>query len=105
MNQEIYAEKALLFKALSDTNRLMIVDMLSCGEMCACNILEKFNITQPTLSHHMKILSNCGLVCCRKDGRWMHYSLNELKIQEFKSFFHQVTTNGDDCVCKEKTTA
>ncbi|MCL2166276.1 MAG: ArsR family transcriptional regulator, partial [Clostridiales bacterium] len=43
-----YKEYALLFKALSDPNRLMIVDMLSCGELCACIILEKFQITQPT---------------------------------------------------------
>jgi len=45
----LYKENALLFKALSDPNRLMIVDMLSCGELCACIILEKFRITQPTI--------------------------------------------------------
>ncbi len=50
--------------------------MLSCGELCACEILEKFSITQPTLSHHMKILCDCGLVNGRKEGKWMHYSLN-----------------------------
>ena len=54
MNEK-YVENVGLFKALSDTNRLMIVDMLSCGELCACEILEKFSIPQPTLSHHMKI--------------------------------------------------
>ena len=46
----------LICKALSDTNRLEIVRMLSDGEKCGCKILDKFNITQPTLSHHMKIL-------------------------------------------------
>ena len=65
-----------MFKALSDENRLMILDMLCKGERCACKLLEKFNITQPTLSHHMKILCDCGLVKSRKAGKWMYYSIN-----------------------------
>ena len=52
----------LICKALSDTKRLEIVQMLSDGEKCGCKILDKFNITQPTLSHHMKILVDCELV-------------------------------------------
>ncbi|MFV0314416.1 MAG: ArsR/SmtB family transcription factor, partial [Anaerotignum sp.] len=47
----------------------MIVDMLSCGELCACKILEKFNFTQPTLSHHMKILSEAKIVTLRREGK------------------------------------
>lgn len=58
----------LICKALSDTNRLEIVRMLSDGEKCGCKILDKFNITQPTLSHHMKILVDCGIVNDRKEG-------------------------------------
>ena len=60
----------LICKALSDTNRLEIVRMLSDGEKCGCKILDKFNITQPTLSHHMKILVDCGIVNDRKEGKW-----------------------------------
>ena len=56
----------LICKALSDTNRLEIVRMLSDGEKCGCKILDKFNITQPTLSHHMKILVDCGIVLFSK---------------------------------------
>lgn len=96
-----YEENIGLFKALADTNRLMIVDMLSCGELCACKILEKFNITQPTLSHHMKILCDCGLVSGRKEGKWTHYSLNDDKVQDFKNFLNSITTDKDDCICKE----
>jgi ArsR family transcriptional regulator len=73
---EQYKEYARLFKALSDPNRLMIVDMLSCGELCACFILEKFKITQPTLSHHMKILVGNGIVDVRKKGKWMYYCID-----------------------------
>ncbi|WP_367569096.1 ArsR/SmtB family transcription factor [Lacrimispora sp.] len=96
-----YAENVGLFKALADTNRLMIVDMLSCGELCACKILEQFHITQPTLSHHMKILCDCGLVSGRKDGKWMYYSLNSEKVQDFKNFLCAITIDKEDCICKE----
>ena len=61
---------ALICKALGDANRLEIVKMLSDGEKCGCKLLERFEITQPTLSHHMKILMECGLVNARKDGKW-----------------------------------
>ncbi len=88
-----YNENVGLFKALADTNRLMIVDMLSCGELCGCKILEKFQITQPTLSHHMKILCDCGLVNGRKEGKWMYYSLNDAKVQELKNFLCAVTAS------------
>ena len=96
-----YAQNVNLFKALADKNRLMIVDMLSCGELCACDILEKFNITQPTLSHHMKILCECGLVNSRKDGKWMYYSLSSGKVQDFKDFVCSITTHKESCICKE----
>ena len=101
MNRK-YVESAELFKALGDANRLMIVDMLSCGELCACRILEKFNITQPTLSYHMKILCDCGLVNGRKDGKWTYYSLNEKVVQEFRDVLYLVTTSKEDCICGRK---
>jgi len=80
-----------IFKALSDSTRLEIVLMLSNTEkMCACKILEKFEITQPTLSHHMKILSECGLVNTQKVGKWSHYSLNHDAITNFKKFINNI---------------
>lgn len=69
-------EIAAICKALGDANRLQIVQMLSAKEKCACKLLEAFEITQPTLSHHMKILCECGLVNSRKEGKWHYYSLN-----------------------------
>ena len=96
-----YKKYAGLFKTLSDPNRLMIVDMLSCGELCACVILEKFNITQPTLSHHMKSLSDSGLVNGRKEGKWIYYSLNDEALKKFRDFFEEVTTCKEDCICHE----
>ena len=63
-----YEEYAKVAKALSEPKRVKILDMLSCGEMCACDILEHFDFTQPTLSHHIKILVEAGLVTAEKRG-------------------------------------
>ena len=65
---------ALICKALGDANRLEIVQMLSDGEKCGCKLLEKFEITQPTLSHHMKFLVECNLVKDRREGKRHYYS-------------------------------
>ena len=73
-------------KVLSDPHRFEIVTMISGTEMCACKLLEHFNITQPTLSHHMKQLTDCGLVNVRKEGKWSYYSLNSIVLNEFKEF-------------------
>lgn len=70
-----HKENAKLFKALADENRLAILMMLLDGEKCACELLEELQITQPTLSHHMKILCDAGIVDSCKDGKWMHYSI------------------------------
>lgn len=99
MDKKLYTQNVNYFKALSDENRLMIIDMLSCGELCACDILEKFKITQPTLSHHMKILCSCGLVNARKEGKWIYYSLNSDKIENFKMFLNFITSSKYDCIC------
>ena len=94
-----YAEFVPVFKALSDETRLKIIDMLSCGELCACKILEKFNITQPTLSYHMKILTECGIVTGRKQGSWVHYKLCTNKVDQIKDFWNFVITEKPDCIC------
>jgi ArsR family transcriptional regulator len=82
----------------------MIVDMLMDGELCACKILEKFSITQPTLSHHMKTLCACGLVKGRKQGKWTYYSItaegkkNAIKmLQKFSSPSPAVKINEECC--------
>ena len=70
-----YRNDAKLFKALSDENRLQILAQLNNEEKCACVLLEKLAISQPTLSHHMRILAEARLVECRKEGKWMYYAL------------------------------
>lgn len=101
MDKQKYIEKAEIFKVLSDSNRLQIIDMLSCGEMCACKILEKFDITQPTLSHHLKVLSDNGIVTLRKEANWIHYKLNNEKMKEITEFLQFISNDKNDCICKK----
>ncbi|MGB3161060.1 ArsR/SmtB family transcription factor [Carnobacterium sp.] len=77
MDFESYAK---VMKALSDPKRVKIIEMLSHGELCACDILEKFDFTQPTLSHHINVLVAANLVTVEKTGTWHHYFLNKMKI-------------------------
>lgn len=95
-----YADYVPAIKAMSDETRLKIIDMLSCGEMCACDILEEFSISQSTLSYHMKILSESGLVNAVRDGAWMRYTLNKEKTDELKNFFACITSDKEVCICK-----
>ncbi len=71
------AKIAEIFKAFCDENRIKILKMLNTGEKCACKLLDELNVTQPTLSHHMKILCDSGVVIGRKEGKWTHYSISE----------------------------
>lgn len=88
-------------KALSDETRLEIVNMLKSGTMCACKILERFSLTQPTLSYHMKQLTDCGLVNVEKDWKWSYYSLNPTAIKELRDFFDFTPIIGNCCKCEE----
>lgn len=97
-----YTEYVPVFKALSDETRLKIIDMLSCGELCACKILEKFNITQPTLSYHMKTLIDCGLVSGRKQGSWVHYTLCQDKISEVSELLICIINSKEGCICEQE---
>ena len=98
-----YEENAKIIKALSDPNRLKIVDILSCGEKCACDILQHFDFTQPTLSHHMKVLIESGLVKVRKDGLWNHYKLNMNNCNKLSLFLMNLVTETEECICKDKS--
>ncbi|OQB13621.1 MAG: Arsenical resistance operon repressor [Firmicutes bacterium ADurb.Bin193] len=69
--------KAAVFKALSDGKRLRILELLREGEKCACILIKQMNMPQPTLSYHMKILCESGIVKSRQQGKWTHYRISE----------------------------
>ena len=91
-----YRKDAKLFKALSDENRLQILAQLNAEEKCACVLLEKLAISQPTLSHHMRILADARLVECRKEGKWMYYSLRRGAGEEMARLIKAYLTSKDD---------
>ena len=93
MNCKEYSE---IFKALGDETRIEIVKMLTKEKLCACNILEKFQITQPTLSFHMKKLTDSKIVNFEKIGKWMHYEINLSILKKVNEFLESLTgeTNG-----------
>lgn len=72
-----YQQEAAVFRAFCDENRLRILEMLRSGEMCACKLLENLDIGQSTLSHHLKILCDAGIVVSRVEGKWTHYRISE----------------------------
>ena len=77
-----YVLMAEMFKALGDENRLKLLEELKEGEKNAGELLEKLSVTQPTLSHHMKILCDSGIVDSRKDGKWTYYKISEERVGE-----------------------
>ena len=100
-------EDAKKIKALTNENRLLIMLALQHGKKCGCDLLEELHITQPTLSHHMKILADSGLVDYYKEGRWMYYSISADGVKEFRNMIGSYARcdceldAGVSCGCKE----
>lgn len=84
------ARLARVFHALSDATRLKIVERLLTGEQCVCNLMEPLGLGQSHLSFHMKTLKDAGLVTDRREGRWIHYSLNPGTLGEVQEFLGAV---------------
>jgi ArsR family transcriptional regulator len=108
MMVQIYETGSILLKAIGDPIRLQILDILSNGEMCACDILQNLPISQPTLSHHMKALTISGWVVARKKATWMYYSVNRDTVRKMYQYMIDLTTQKPDasdriikntCIC------
>jgi len=96
-----YSQYAKYMKALSDETRVRIFAMLSQGELCACHILDYFKFTQPTLSYHMKVLGDSGLIVSRREGVWVKYSINRENLKELLDFLEKVSGQK---ICRELAT-
>ena len=99
--QPSYKEFALIFKALSDETRLRVIDMLSCREMSACDILSNFTLSQSTLSYHMKILIESGVVNARREGLWTKYRINDETFTKLMDFLPELYKLKDKCICEQ----
>jgi ArsR family transcriptional regulator len=71
-----------LFHALSDTTRLLILEMLRDGERCVCELQDELDAAQSRLSFHLKVLRDAGLVADRKEGRWSYYRITPEGVAE-----------------------
>ena len=87
-----YTKMAKVFQALSDPKRVKIVDLLSCGEMCGCVLLKCFEITQPTLAHDMKVLTEAGITLSRREGKKTMYSLNWTELKRINRVIQKIIT-------------
>lgn len=99
-----FSRGATLCKALSDETRVKIVHILSCGERCACDLQEYFDITQPTLSHHLATLTEAGIIAARADGKWVHYRLNSESGDFLHKFMDDIFHGNEKCLCKKMNT-
>ena len=84
------ATTAKWFHALSDEIRIEIVSMLTGGERCVCELMDELDVAQSRLSFHLRVLKDAGLVADRKEGRWVHYSLNRARIEEMEAHLHSI---------------
>lgn len=69
-------EQTILFKALSDPNRVRILKILQRKELCACEITELLKLAASTVSQHLNLLKSAGFILETKNGRWVNYSIN-----------------------------
>ena len=82
LSEETLNSEAKIFKALSDVNRLKIVQLLKEGELCACELTLALSNSQSTVSHHLSVLKNAGLIKERNEGKWSYFRLSEGAIIE-----------------------
>lgn len=90
--ENTHEKNARIFKAFCDEKRLAILELLRSGEKCACVLIDKMEIGQSSLSYHMKILCESGVVDSRQEGKWTHYRLSESGSKYAAELLVQLTT-------------
>lgn len=103
-----HAAQAKRFKAFCDENRLKIIELLQSGEKCACELIECLDMGQSTLSYHMKILCESGVIINRQEGKWAHYRISPEGSAEAIAYLQTLTAPSEnmpgcsaDCACGE----
>lgn len=94
------AQCAKVFKALCDERRLEILTLLRSGEQCTCNLAQKIGMPQSSLSYHMKILCESGIVIGTEDGKWTHYTISKEGAEKAQKLLKEITAvNGENKNC------
>ena len=106
--ESIYEQRAAVFKAFCDERRQKILELLQQGEQCACKLIEGTGMPQSTLSYHMKILCESGIVTGREVGKWTHYRIDPLGSQKAMDLLKEITTVSESAIpcpaCQDTTT-
>jgi len=93
----MYQKQANMFKALSEPNRVRILELLIQGETCGCTSIDKLPIAQPTLSYHLKVLADAGFARSVKEGTKHKYYVNKDIVNELRDFLYIMTTSTAVC--------
>ena len=96
----VYEERAKVFKALCDERRQRILELLHTGEKCACVLIDEMGMPQSSLSYHMKILCDSGIVTSREEGKWTHYQISRQGSEKAVGLLKEITAvteTGDSC--------
>ena len=90
-----YEDQAKVFRAFCDEKRLRILELLRGGEKCACVLIEQMDMPQSTLSYHMKLLCESGVVAYRQAGKWTHYRISESGSARALALLRDLTAQGE----------
>ncbi len=100
--------QAKVFRAFCDVHRLQILALLRNGERCTCKLLEDLDIGQSSISYHMKVLVESGIVESRQDGKWTYYQISDSGSREAILLLEEITSTGnavfEECICEENKT-
>ena len=91
-----YDAQARIFKALCDPRRLQILELLRGGEKCACILIDELGMPQSSLSYHMKILCDSGIVVGREEGKWTHYQISRQGSERAIELLREITASGGE---------
>ena len=94
--ETVYEMRARVFKALCDERRQRILELLHGGEKCACMLMEEVGMPQSSLSYHMKILCDSGIVESREEGKWTHYRISPDGSARAIGLLREITATRED---------
>ena len=84
-------ESREMLKALAEPLRLQIIESLSTGEKCVCDLIEEIGLAQSKISFHLKVLKEAGLITDRQSGRWVYYKLEIRALRDLQGWLNQLT--------------
>lgn len=90
-------ELAPLLKAIADPVRLRLLSLIAChdgGEVCVCDLTAPFEVTAPTISHHLKVLKQAGLIEAQRRGTWVYYRINPGVLERLSAVLGPRVTGG-----------